>query len=161
MRKITRIFVHCTASWQLTTTEASLRREFRDKGWKRPGYHYVIFPDGKIVQMLDESEVANGVYGYNQNSVHVAWVGGIEWKMENGKPVNKVISVDNRTKHQKLALFDLLTKLKLKYRSAMVMGHRDISPDLNHNGVVDPWERIKDCPCIDAMIEYMDINKIG
>ena len=40
------------------------------------------------------------------------------------------------------------------------MGHRDISPDLNHNGVVDPWERIKECPCFDAMTEYMDINKI-
>jgi N-acetylmuramoyl-L-alanine amidase len=31
---------------------------------------------------------------------------------------------------------------------------------LNHNGVVDPWERIKECPCFDAMTEYMDINKI-
>lgn len=161
MRTITRIFVHCTASWQLTTTEASLRKEFRDKGWKKPGYHYVIFPDGHILQMLDESEVANGVKNYNKNSIHVAWVGGIEWKMEGGKPVNKILSVDNRTEEQKLALFDLLTKLKLRYRNAQIMGHRDISPDLNHNGVVDPWERIKDCPCFEAMIEYMDINKIG
>lgn len=156
MRKITRIFVHCTASWQNSTDEASLRKEFKDKGWKRPGYHYVIFPDGHICQMLDESEVANGVYGYNQNSVHVAWVGGIAYSA-----AFKLTSVDNRTKCQKLALFDLLTKLKLRYRDAQIMGHRDISPDLNHNGVIDPWERIKDCPCFDAMVEYMDINKIG
>lgn len=161
MRTINRIFVHCTASWQNTTTVESLYKEFRDKGWRNPGYHWVIFPNGKIVQMLPEEQVANGVKDYNKHSIHVAWVGGIEWKMENGKPVNKVISVDNRTKHQKLALFDLLTKLKLRYRNAQIMGHRDISPDLNHNGVVDPWERIKDCPCFDAMIEYMDINKIG
>lgn len=161
MRTITRIFVHCTASWQNTTTMESLKAEFKKKGWKNPGYHWVIFPNGKIVQMLPEEQVANGVKGYNSHSIHVAWVGGIEWKMENGKPVNKVISVDNRTKNQKQALFDLLTKLKLRYRNAQIMGHRDISPDLNHNGVVDPWERIKDCPCIDAMVEYMDINKIG
>lgn len=157
MRQITRIFVHCTASWQNTTTIESLRKEFRDKGWKNPGYHYVIFPDGIIMKMLEETQVANGVKGYNSHSIHVAWVGGIEclnsW--------NKIKSVDNRTKYQKLALFDLLTKLKLKYKEATIMGHRDISPDLNHNGVVDPWERIKDCPCFDAMVEYMDINKIG
>jgi N-acetyl-anhydromuramyl-L-alanine amidase AmpD len=159
MRKITRIFVHCTASWQSTTTEASLIEEFKKKGWKMPGYHYVIFPDGKhIFKMLGESYVANGVQGYNANSIHVAWVGGIKYSAMDKK---KVISVDNRTPEQKLALFDLLTKLKLKYRDAIIMGHRDISPDLNHNGVVDPWERIKECPVFNAMEEYADINKIG
>ena len=154
MRKINRIFVHCTASWQTATIE-DLKKEFKDKGWKNPGYHWVIFPCGKIVQMLDEAKVANGVKNYNQSSIHVAWVGGIELRNE------KIVSVDNRTLSQKAALFDWLTKLKLKYRDAQIMGHRDISPDLNHNGVIDPWERIKDCPCFDAMEEYMDINKIG
>lgn len=161
MRRITRIFVHCTASWQITTTEESLREEFRRKGWKKPGYHYVITPDGRIIQMLDETEVANGVYGYNQNSIHVAWIGGIAWDTRPGKSLNDIVAVDDRTLEQKQTLFDLLVKLKLKYRNAVIMGHRDISPDLNHNGVVDPWERIKECPCFDAMVEYMDINKIG
>ncbi len=161
MRKITRIFVHCTASWQSTTTRESLFKEFKAKGWKNPGYHWVIFPDGKIVQLLGEDLVANGVKDYNKNSIHVAWVGGIEFQKKDGKPTSKVVSVDNRTPEQKQALFDLLTKLKLKYKDAMIMGHRDISPDQNHNGVVDPWERIKECPAFDAMVEYMDINKIG
>lgn len=156
MRKIERIFVHCTASWQKHTTEWSLIKEFENKGWKNPGYHYVIFPDGRISKFLDDSKVANGVKGYNPTSIHVAWVGGIVYDSN-----NEITSQDNRTPEQRLALFDLLTKLKLKYKGAMIMGHRDISPDLNHNGVVDPWERIKDCPCFDAMVEYMDINKIG
>lgn len=153
MRKITRIFVHCTASWQSSTTEASLIAEFRAKGWKNPGYHWVIFPNGRILKMLDEAYVANGVADYNKHSIHVAWVGGIDKEHPQG--------IDNRTLDQKVALFDLLTKLKLKYKDAYILGHRDISPDLNHNGVVDPWERIKACPCFDAMIEYVDINKIG
>ena len=153
MRRINRIFVHCTASWQLTTTEASLRAEFKRQGWKNPGYHYVIKTDGNIIQMLDETEVANGVKGYNQNSIHVAWIGGID--------VDHLKGIDNRTPEQKTALFDLLVKLKLKYRNAMILGHRDISPDLNHDGVIDPWEYIKACPCFNAMEEYMDINKIG
>lgn len=155
MRQIKRIFVHCTASWQRTTTVESLRKEFKDKGWKSPGYHWVVFPDGRLVGMQDEALPANGVKGYNQESIHVAWVGGIGYNKE-----KKVVAADNRTLEQKAALFDLLTKLKLKYRDAVIMGHRDISPDLNHNGVVDPWERIKECPCFDAMVEYMDINKI-
>lgn len=154
MRTITRIFVHCTASWQETTTKESLLAEFKRKGWKNPGYHFVVFPDGKILRMLDEDRVANGVKGYNNISIHVAYVGGIADKD------GKIKSVDNRTVAQRVALYDLLTKLKLKYRAAQIMGHRDISPDLNNNGIVDPWERIKDCPCFDAMQEYMDINKI-
>lgn len=153
MRAITRIFVHCTASWQNNTTVESLKKEFANKGWRNPGYHWVVFPDGKIVKLLEETKVANGVLGYNPNSIHVAWVGGIDKEHPKG--------IDNRTPEQKLALFDLLVKIKLRYKDAMILGHRDISPDLNHNGVVDPWERIKDCPCFDAMTEYMDINKIG
>jgi len=152
MRRITRIFVHCTASYQHNTTEASLRAEFKAKKWKNPGYHYVVKTDGNIICMLDEAKVANGVAGYNSNSIHVAWIGGIDKQHPKG--------IDNRTAAQKVALFDLLTKLKLRFPDAQIMGHRDISPDLNHNGVIDPWEYIKACPCFDAMVEYMDINKI-
>lgn len=58
MRNITRIFVHCTASYQSTTTEATLINEFKRKGWKNPGYHYVVKPDGSVFNMLDESKIA-------------------------------------------------------------------------------------------------------
>ena len=152
MRKITRIFVHCTATYQSNTTEESLRKEFKRKGWKNPGYHYVVKPDGDLIFMHPENQVANGVANYNKNSIHVAWIGGIDKEHPNG--------IDNRTPEQKSTLFDLLVKLKQKYKDAIIMGHRDISPDLNHNGVVDPWEYIKMCPCFDAMREYEDINKL-
>lgn len=29
-------------------------------------------------------------------------------------------------------------------------GHRDLSPDLNHNGEIEPEEWVKQCPCFDA-----------
>ena len=35
-----------------------------------------------------------------------------------------------------------------------VIGHRDISPDTNNNGVIDHFERIKECPCYDVIPEY-------
>ena len=119
MRTIKRIFVHCTASWQTQTIE-QLKQEFKNKGWTNPGYHYVVFPDGSVHQLLAVEEVSNGVQGYNSTAINVAYLGGIA--KENGKIVN----VDNRTEKQKQALRTLLTQLKKKFPSAQIMGHRSI-----------------------------------
>ena len=48
----------------------------------------------------------------------------------------------------------------MKYPQAEILGHRDISPDTNHNGIVDPWEYIKACPCFNVREEYAELNKI-
>ncbi len=148
MRNIKRIFVHCTAGSQRQTT-ADLLAEFKRKGWKNPGYHYVIAADGMVCQLLSEEAVSNGVHGYNATAINVAYMGGIDAA---GK------AVDNRTAEQKKSLVRLLTELKGRYPKAEILGHRDISPDRNGNGIVDPWERIKECPCFDAKKEYKDLK---
>lgn len=147
MIKIERIFVHCTASHQTATVD-DIKREFKNKGWKNPGYHYLVDASGVTHQLLSEDEVSNGVYGYNQTSINVAYIGGID---SSGK------GVDNRTEKQKESLRNILSELKKKYPNAKIMGHRDISTDKNGNGIVDPWERIKECPCFDAINEYKDL----
>lgn len=147
MRTIERIFVHCTAGSQKQTVE-DLIAEFKRKGWKNPGYHYVVMPNGRIECMLPEDCISNGVQGYNSTSINVAYIGGVD---KNGK------GVDNRTEEQKKSLKSLLTELKKKYPKANILGHRDISPDKNCNGIVDPWERIKECPCFEAKEEYKDL----
>lgn len=147
MRKIERIFVHCTAGSQRQTVN-DLQTEFKRKRWKHPGYHYVVQADGTISQLLDEQLVSNGVKGYNSTSVNVAYMGGID---SEGK------ATDNRTDAQKESLRKLLKLLKGRYPDAKILGHRDISPDTNGNGVVDTWERIKECPCFDAITEYKDL----
>ena len=147
MRRIKRIFIHCTASRQ-TATVQDIEREFKGRGWERPGYHFILDADGKIHQLLDTEKVSNGVYGYNQTAINIAYIGGID---ENGK------GIDNRTPAQKQSLIRLLLALRKKYPDAEILGHRDISPDTNGNGEVDPWERIKECPCFDAKVEYKDI----
>lgn len=144
MRKIERIFVHCTAGSQKQTIE-DLKAEFKRKGWKSPGYHLVVMPDGKIECLLKDEQISNGVHGYNSTAINVAYVGGIDAK---GK------AVDNRTDAQKLSLRMVLGQLKRKYPKAVILGHRDISPDKNGNGIVDPWERIKECPSFNAYEEY-------
>ena len=36
------------------------------------------------------------------------------------------------------------------YPGSRLCGHRDLSPDLNHNGEIEPEEWVKQCPCFDA-----------
>lgn len=145
MRKIKYIVIHCTATSQNITVEA-LKKDFRRRGWKAPGYHYVVSPNGVTSCLLPENKVANGVRGHNAESIHVAYIGGIS--MKTGKPV------DNRTLEQKQALREWAKFLKEKYPAAEVVGHRDLSPDLNGDGVISPNEWVKFCPCFDARKEY-------
>ena len=92
--------------------------------------------------------MANGARGYNATSVHVAWVGGVD---DAGRPV------DNRTPAQRAALRLVVARLAKSFPDADIVGHRDLSPDLNGNGIVDPWERVKECPCFDVRSEYADL----
>lgn len=147
MRNIKYIAVHCTASSQKITIEGLLK-EFKRKGWKNPGYHYVVSADGKIHQLLAEDNISNGVKGYNSITINIAYVGGID---TNGKPT------DNRTDAQKTSLRSLLKILHKKYPTAVIQGHRDFSPDLNKDGKITPNEWVKGCPCFDAKSEYKDI----
>lgn len=147
MRTIKYIAVHCTASHQSMTIEG-LKQEFKRKGWVNPGYHYVVSPDGKITQLLDEDKVSNGVKGFNSVSINVAYIGGID---ATGKPV------DNRTPAQKSSLLSLLKLLHRKYPAAVIQGHRDFSPDLNKDGKITPNEWMKVCPCFNAQEEYADL----
>ena len=143
MRKIERIFVHCTAGNQKQTLQ-QLKDEFIRRGWKNPGYHYVVFPDGKLVQLLSEDKVSNGVQGYNSTSINVSYVGGID---KQGRPL------DNRTQAQKDTLYALLMYLKQQYPKAHILGHRDIWGKNSKN-----WKKY--CPCFDAEEEYKEINNM-
>lgn len=147
MRNIKYIAVHCTASHQSMTIEG-LKQEFKRKGWVNPGYHYVVSPDGKITQLLDENKVSNGVKGFNSVSINVAYIGGID---TNGKPT------DNRTTAQKASLRSLLKMLHKKYPTAVIQGHRDFSTDLNKDGKITSNEWMKACPCFNAKEEYSNL----
>ena len=143
MREIKRIFIHCTAGNQKQTLK-DLLTEFKNKGWKNPGYHYVVFPDGTIEQLLPETEVSNGVQGYNSTSINIAYVGGID---KRGK------AIDNRTEAQKESLLSLLIALKERYPNAHIMGHRDIWGKDSKK-----WKKM--CPCFDAEAEYEFLDNV-
>ncbi len=150
MRKIERLFIHCTASPQSWGVK-ELTAEFKNKGWKNPGYHYVVTADGKIHQMLPVDNISNGVQGYNGTAINIAYVGGVcKTTSSSGKNVYKPI--DNRTEAQKASLVKLLQILKEKYPNAQIMGHRSIWGEDTPN----KWK--KSCPCFNAIKEYKDIK---
>lgn len=116
MRTIKYIGVHCTATAPNVPVQNIKDYWKNKKGWKYPGYHYIIKANGQIIQLLDERKIANGVKGFNEESIHIGYIGG---KDKNGA------SADTRTKAQEQALFDKLVELSEKHPKAKIQGHRD------------------------------------
>lgn len=150
-RKVTNfLFVHCTATPEGKEFHVKdIDRMHRQRGFNGIGYHYIICLDGTVEKGRPEDAVGAHVQNYNSNSVGISYIGGVE---ADGKTAK-----DTRTVAQKVAMVALLKDLRTRYPKARILGHRDISPDKNGNGRVDPHERIKECPCFDAIPEYAGI----
>lgn len=130
MREIKYIVVHCTGGHQHAKV-ADLKHEFKLKGWKRSGYHFFIDQVGNVHNLECTANVANGVAGFNESSVHVAYAGGLR-------------GFDNRNNAQKESLITLLRFLKNVFKDAQIVGHNDLNPK-------------KVCPCFNAKEEYKNI----
>ena len=141
MRKIKRIFIHCTAGPQTQTVEEIKKYWKRVRGWDTPGYHYIIKANGEIVNLQPEGKPSNGVTGYNSTSINVCYMGGVDRK---GK------AVDNRTDAQKASLATLLKDLHSRYPDAEILGHRDVwGPN--------PKDWKKMCPCFDVKSWWKEV----
>jgi N-acetylmuramoyl-L-alanine amidase len=136
MRNITHIAVHCTGTEASATLEG-IKRYWKDVlGWVYPGYHFIVKPDGEIVQLLDISIPSNGVKGKNSTLINVCYIGGLNSLKQH---------IDTRTPQQKKSILLKLKQLKSQFPAAIVQGHRDFP------GV------IKSCPCFNAKLEYANI----
>lgn len=156
VRQLKEIAVHCTATKEgVEVTVDDIDKWHKERGFTKQkisghycGYHFVIALDGTIMFGRDLSETGAHVKDHNSKSIGVCYVGGLD---ENGK------EKDTRTDAQKETLVWLISRLKGAFGIDKVQGHRDYSPDTNGNGVIDPYERIKACPCFDAIPEYKNV----
>lgn len=154
MRNIKYIVIHCSAGFG---SVESVKRFWRETlKWKNVGYHRFIDTDGTVHKLAILNQVTNGVQGFNSNSIHISYQGGVDKN-------NVTIAKDTRTVAQKLAIeatiIEVLTEV-MKYQvidDIKILGHRDFSPDKNGNGVIEEWERIKQCPSFDAIPEYRNL----
>jgi N-acetylmuramoyl-L-alanine amidase len=154
-KKIVYVVEHCQAG---TGDLASMKKFWKSKGWKSPGYYAWVDFDGTINYLADINDITNGVAGFNAQSIHICYRGGIENVGTAKAPILK--GKDTRTQAQK----DSLLKLKLNIlqwledngqdmKKVMILGHYHFSDDQNNNGAIESWERIKECPCFDSYTE--------
>ncbi len=116
LRKIIYIAIHCSAGPQNQSVESILDFWRNVRGWKSPGYHYIIKSDGEIVDLFPIEEISNGVQGYNSKTVNMCYIGGVDHR---NKPI------DNRTLGQKESMLKIVSELKEKFPYAKIQGHRD------------------------------------
>ena len=148
MSKAIRIVVHCTGehSNARRNKEYYTHYFFDVKRWKHYGYHAVVYQDGTWEQLqplpeaspngaiIDDKTMACGAAGWNQSSLHIAYVGGLD--RFTSKPT------DTRTDEQKKTLWALIACWKKAYKITDVVGHNQL-PSVT-----------KACPCFDAKQTY-------
>ncbi len=155
-RRIDLIVVHCTATREgLDMTVDQIRKEHKAQGWSDIGYHYVVDLKGNVHLGRDVDIAGAHASGYNAHSIGVVYVGGLE--NDPHKNYANLKAKDTRTDSQKATLLSLLMDLRRLYPDAKILGHRDLSPDKNGNGSIEPSEWIKQCPCFDAKLAYRNV----
>lgn len=140
------IVVHCAATKPSQDIgRAEIDAMHRGFGWSGIGYHAVIRRSGDMELGRPWNAMGAHVAGHNNRSVGVCLVGGLN---EAGNPAPEFEAVQFET------LRIVLDGLSKRYPGALVLGHRDLSPDLDGDGVVEPHEWIKMCPSYDAQLWY-------
>ncbi|OCP07998.1 MULTISPECIES: N-acetylmuramoyl-L-alanine amidase [unclassified Ensifer] len=150
-RPVHTIVLHCSATRVNSDYSVEqLTADHKGRGFDGPGYHFYIRKNGDVVFLRPMTCIGAHVQGHNTGSIGICYEGGLD---ASGKPN------DTRTAAQKKTMHDLLVALAAFLRTVgqeitTICGHRDFSPDKNGNGKIDAWERIKECPCFDAIPEF-------
>lgn len=128
------IVVHCSATQPKASLDwKSIDQMHRQMGFITIGYHFVIKTDGTIQEGRPINSIGAHAVGYNDHSVGVCLIGGIDSR---GRYKN------NFTKEQMESLKKLLDWLWFVYPDSAVIGHRDL-PNVK-----------KECPCFDVAGVY-------
>ena len=146
MRIINLIVVHCSATREDSTlSPEALDLMHRRRGFNGTGYHYYIRKDGTchLTRLLER--IGAHAKDFNAHSIGICYEGGLDCR---GRPA------DTRTLEQQAALRLLVHQLQKRFTNCKVCGHRDLSPDRNGNGEIEPEEWIKACPCFEVKEEF-------
>lgn len=165
MRKIDLIVIHCSATAiEKPYSKEDLERDHKARGFSSIGYHFYIRRDGTIYECRPINKIGAHVFGYNSNSIGLCYEGGI---VAGGNANRAQDAKDTRTDAQKKSIKSVIKGLYDKLGDHQdcsdieIVGHRDLSPDVDGDGIVEPWEWLKQCPCYDVKEENYEqlINK--
>lgn len=153
MRPVDTIFIHCSATPNgKPVSVETIDAWHQSRGFKRNptmvrtynphlphiGYHRFIATDGACYTGRSLPEVGAHVAGHNARSIGICMAGGLE-------KVGKFSEEQWRTLRNEVA------KLCKDFPTIkFIKGHRDASPDLDGDGVVEAHEWLKTCPGFDV-----------
>lgn len=122
------------------------------QGWSDIGYALVIRRDGTIEAGRPLDDQGAHVQGYNDISLGICLVGGLDaaGKSHASRP-------DLFTAAQWETARCVYQFMRRLYPGAQHLGHRDLSPDKDGDGKVEPTEWLKDCPCFDVQRELVHL----
>ncbi len=136
--------VHVTATppgWDKGA--AGIRAIHKAKGWSDIGYNEIINPHGRPEMGRGKMAIGAHVAGFNSISYGLSMVGGIT---ATGRPDFNTIKDAQLTTLEKR-----MRELTVDFPEIEWCGHRDLSPDKNGNGITEPFEYMKACPCFDVI----------
>ena len=149
--KVRWIVIHYSATpIERSTSFGAIEAMHRARGFREVGYHYYIRLDGTVVKGRDLSqpgrfEVGAHSKGENNESIGICYEGGVR-----AADVNR--GFDSRTPAQTKSMIEVINRLKDRYPSAIVEGHRDMPgaatqcPGFNARAWWDEVERQQSMP---------------
>lgn len=131
--------VHTSATpLTMKLTNESLRAMHKARGFSDIGYNEWIDQQGVLHTGRGLKAMGAHVAGFNSISYGIMWEGG-----------HKGLDINPK---QQAALGKRMKEVSKIYPSMKWCGHRDLSPDGDKDGVVEPHEWTKMCPWFDAEI---------
>jgi len=164
-RTLNSIVIHCSATPNGRPFNAvdidsmhQLRKFKRDSqairnfnpNLKSIGYHFVILVDGTIETGRGLEEIGAHVQGNNAHSIGICMIGTDKFSKAQFDSLRQlIIDLAGRIRGSICATgsgaLNSLHDMGIK-----VCGHRDFSPDLNGNGIIERNEWLKICPGFDV-----------
>lgn len=133
---------HCTATPEGLNLTAQQVSDMDIARFGQVSYHYVVLLDGTVVETLPPFYKGAHVGGHNTGNVGISYIGGLDRVTKKPK--------DTRTADQKKGMAKFYANFLSEHPHVEFKGHRDWSPDLNHDGIITPNEWVKSCPCFDV-----------
>jgi N-acetylmuramoyl-L-alanine amidase len=151
LRPVHTLVWHCTATPEgREFSRAEIDVMHRKRGFAQIGYHKLIHLDGSVSEGRPEHLAGAHVEGHNTGTLGYSYVGGVDADND---------AKDTRTPAQKATMIRLTQEAAARYGLRAVVGHRDLSPDRDGDGTVEPHEWVKMCPCFSVIPEYGHLLK--
>lgn len=171
-RTIDRIVIHCAATpnFQPCSIE-QIDAMHKERGFHRTaegraagqshleavGYHFFINLAGEAKRGRTLDEIGAHAKGYNRHSIGICMAGtddftAPQWWTLRGLIIH-LVGLITRTNITDMGHF----RQVVRDHGLHIEGHRDLSPDLNGDGVVEEFEWLKTCPGFDVA-EWLNRN---